>query len=122
MLWAVISLALLIVGLTLEIVLALVAAGLAALTGLATALIPDDDPGTSRPGVAAKPAQPQGSGGYGSKPHRPVPGGSGVPRCTETRQPIDQCGCARRHVATADGAKRYGLPVGAPLGKKKGGS
>lgn len=43
---------------------------------------------------------------------------SGSVLCTETGKPIDQCGCASRHVATAEGSKRYGLPVGSPMGKR----
>jgi predicted lipid-binding transport protein (Tim44 family) len=46
-----------------------------------------------------------------------VPAGQIV--CTETGKPIDDCDCATRHVATSDGAHRYGLPIGSPIGKKK---
>lgn len=43
----------------------------------------------------------------------------GVVLCTDTSKPIDDCDCATRHVATADGAHRYGLPIGSPIGKRK---
>lgn len=43
----------------------------------------------------------------------------GVVLCTDTAKPIDDCDCATRHVATRDGARRYGLDVGSPMGRKK---
>ncbi len=46
----------------------------------------------------------------------PTPGV--VVLCTETGRKVDDCPCASRHVATADGARRYGLPVGSPLGRR----
>lgn len=49
------------------------------------------------------------------------PGSSSVPKCTKTGQPIDSCGCARRHVATSDGAKRYKRRVGDPMTGRAGG-
>lgn len=45
---------------------------------------------------------------------------TGPVKCTSSGKPVDDCDCASRHVATADGARRYGLPVGSPLGRKKG--
>jgi len=65
-------------------------------------------PTAARP-KPAKPAKTAGSGG------RRKPGTSAV-KCTRTGQPIDQCGCAKRHVATADGARRYRRQVGDPIG------
>ncbi|MGL5911444.1 MAG: hypothetical protein ACRCZP_15705 [Phycicoccus sp.] len=47
------------------------------------------------------------------------PAAGGVVQCTDTGRPIADCDCASRHVATADGAKRYGLSVGAPMGRRK---
>lgn len=50
--------------------------------------------------------------------HVPV----GVVLCTDTSKPIEgdnKCECASRHVATVDGTCRYGLPIGAPIGKRK---
>lgn len=48
----------------------------------------------------------------------PPPAG-GVVKCTETSRPIADCDCASRHVASSDGARRYGLPVGSPMGRRK---
>lgn len=48
----------------------------------------------------------------------PPPPSSGLVLCTETQRPIADCGCASRHVATPEGAKRYGLPVGSPMGRR----
>lgn len=45
---------------------------------------------------------------------------TGPVKCTSSGKPVDDCDCASRHVASADGARRYGLPVGSPLGRKKG--
>lgn len=42
----------------------------------------------------------------------------GVVCCTETGKPISDCGCASRHVATAEGAGRYGRPIGSPMGRR----
>ncbi len=59
----------------------------------------------------------------GHNPKTPQPRSSGRPRtsgpvvrCTVTGQPIEKCSCARRHVASQDGAQRYGKQVGDPLG------
>lgn len=49
---------------------------------------------------------------------RPQAAANGVVLCTETKKPIDVCECASRHVATTDGARRYGLAVGAPMGRR----
>lgn len=48
---------------------------------------------------------------------QPRPAGPVV--CTETGRGIDECDCASRHVATPEGARRYGLEVGAPMGRRK---
>lgn len=60
-----------------------------------------------------------------SPPPKPAQGGEAAPppsggqvRCTETGKPADLCGCATRHVATAEGAARYGRPVGSPIGRR----
>lgn len=47
-----------------------------------------------------------------------VPNGGAV-MCTDTGRPVSDCDCASRHVATTDGAHRYGLPVGSPMGRRK---
>lgn len=60
----------------------------------------------ARPMPAAEPAEPQ-------------PQGGGQVLCTDTNRPIDACDCASRHVATSDGSRRYGLPVGSPMGRRK---
>lgn len=70
-------------------------------------------------------ARPQpGSKAKQPIPERPVPAGGERPHggpvvCTETKKLIEQCDCATRHVATSDGSKRYGLPVGSPMGRRK---
>lgn len=47
-----------------------------------------------------------------------APNGGAV-MCTETGRPVSDCDCASRHVATTDGARRYGLRVGSPMGRRK---
>ncbi|MGL5910162.1 MAG: hypothetical protein ACRCZP_09175, partial [Phycicoccus sp.] len=55
-----------------------------------------------------------------AEPRTEQPSAGGVVKCTETGRPIADCDCGySRHVATADGAKRYGLSVGAPMGRRK---
>lgn len=61
----------------------------------------------------------------GPRPDRPAPdpadapsAPAGPPKCTETERPVAECDCASRHVATAEGARRYGLPIGSPMGKR----
>jgi hypothetical protein len=44
---------------------------------------------------------------------------SGLVVCTDTGKPVEQCDCASRHVATSEGSRRYGLPVGSPIGRRK---
>ncbi len=69
------------------------------------------------PRTRRRPAQQ--SSATRAKPGAAAPSAPGlVVACTQTGKPIDDCGCASRHVATADGAKRYGLPVGSPMGRK----
>lgn len=85
--------------------LAGVAAGLSVLAARAEARAGTG--GTGSGGGAAKPSRSATSGGRrGSGP---------VIRCTATRKAVDDCGCARRHVRSGDGARRYGLPVGSPI-------
>ncbi|MGL5911040.1 MAG: hypothetical protein ACRCZP_13615 [Phycicoccus sp.] len=55
----------------------------------------------------------------GPRTEQPPPASGGVVKCTDTGRPIGDCDCASRHVATADGARRYGLAVGAPMGRRK---
>lgn len=67
-------------------------------------------PATSSPGGQARAAE-SGPGPTGTRQDGPV-------RCTETNEPTDKCDCASRHVVTEDGARRYGLPVGSPIGRR----
>lgn len=67
----------------------------------------------SRPKATTKPAPSSSE----PKPAEPVSNG-GVVLCTETGSKVDDCRCASRHVATAEGARRYGLPVGSPMGRR----
>lgn len=52
------------------------------------------------------------------EPEEPPAAAGGLVMCTETGRAIDECDCASRHVATAQGARRYGLPVGSPMGRR----
>lgn len=114
--WAVITLALLVAALLAQLTLALVAAGLSALVTAAVALLPDDDLGTDHPRRAPNPAPRPRTGRTGPPRGSPVRRAAAVaPQCRQTGRPIDVCDCARRHVATADGARRYGRPVGSPI-------
>lgn len=113
--WAVIALLWLTAALVTQLVLYLVVAGLSLLVSLAAALLPDDDPGTSRPAPAAKPGARPRTGPPRRPARPPVPGAGQVVKCRQTGQPIDRCGCAPRHVATSAGAARYNRPVGSPI-------
>lgn len=42
-----------------------------------------------------------------------------VVKCTSSSKPVDDCDCASRHVTSEAGVRRYGLPLGSPLGRKK---
>jgi hypothetical protein len=66
-------------------------------------------PNASKP-KPAKPPRSRGSAGRGRKPGTAV-------KCTRTGQPIDQCSCASRHVATEAGVRRYkqATRVGDPI-------
>lgn len=64
-----------------------------------------------------KPAGTSTPRSNGPRTAAPVPGA--VVKCTQTGQPIGDCPCATRHVATSVGASRYGRPVGTPMGRKK---
>lgn len=72
---------------------------------------------------SARPPKPKGT----RRPTQPTPGDgpaagpvtNGAPvKCAETGRLIESCECASRHVATAEGARRYGLPVGSPIGRR----
>lgn len=68
-------------------------------------------PTTSGPRKPASPPPPSSG---------PKPAAGGVIRCTNPpNKPIDECDCHSRHIATEDGVKRYGRPLGSPYGKKK---
>lgn len=116
--WSIVSAVFLTIGLVAESLVNLALAGAFALSAASAALLPSDSPGTDHPAPAVKPAQPPGSGSSRPRTRGSVPSGP-VVLCTATRTPIDKCGCARRHVATDDGAKRYGRPIGSPLGVRK---
>lgn len=64
----------------------------------------------SKPNAAAPPAEKPTTG--------PGAAGGGLVLCTDTSKPVESCECASRHVATAEGARRYGLPVGSPMGRR----
>lgn len=65
-----------------------------------------------RPRGTTKPAPPK------PDPEAPATPAAGGVVCTETGRDVTACECASRHVATADGARRYGLPVGSPMGRR----
>jgi hypothetical protein len=72
-----------------------------------------------RPNVAQpRPQRPPGTTGSTGSTSADAPAASGVVVCTETGNPITECGCATRHVATAEGARRFGRPVGSPMGRR----
>lgn len=68
----------------------------------------------SRPKPTTKPTPPPSDSE--SSPG-PAPAGGAV-LCTDTAKRIEECGCASRHVASAEGARRYGLPIGSPMGRR----
>lgn len=68
-----------------------------------------------RPTVSKPAARPHPGRPPAAEPEQPQ---GGVVRCTETGTPIGDCDCASRHVATAEGAGRYGRPVGSPMGRR----
>ncbi|OJY47581.1 hypothetical protein [Pseudonocardia sp. 73-21] len=49
----------------------------------------------------------------------PEPAAGGVVKCTATGRPATECDCYSRHVATQEGVKRYGRPLGTPFGRAK---
>jgi len=123
--FAALAVVLLVTGLLLENVLFFLATALSGLGALATrraVVLEQERQRRSGPKVHMPPP--------GSRPRktRPEPGGAAPPApgsgpvtCTETGRPIEgdnKCDCASRHVATEEGARRYGRPVGAPLGRK----
>lgn len=118
---AVLAVALLVTGLLAENLLYLLASILSGLGGVAINRARhleqqrQEQARAKRPTVSQHPkAQEAKDESSSSTP----PSSSGVVLCTETRRPIADCGCASRHVATAEGAKRYGLPVGSPMGRR----
>jgi len=115
--WALITLAL---GVTLLVVQGTLLLIFTALSVLVTALsvLADQtrDPATV---PAPRPKARQSAVPRGTRSSKP--GSSSVPKCTKTGQPIDNCGCAQRHVASSDGADRYKRNIGDPLTGKAGG-
>ena len=65
-------------------------------------------PAVARP-KSAKPPKTTRSRGKRGQP------GTDDPNCTRTGQPISQCSCSSRHVATAAGARRFKRQVGDPM-------
>ncbi|WP_143172405.1 hypothetical protein [Pseudonocardia thermophila] len=119
--WALVTLALLVVLTMTEVALSVIWLVLSAVATLLSAAADQvakrpAAPPPPRPGAAA--ANPRGIADRGGGGRQ---AGTAVPRCTKTGQPIDECRCAQRHVKTADGARRYRLPVGSPMPGKAGG-
>lgn len=75
----------------------------------------------ARQGVPPRPS----SGGPRTAPPPPKPDAGpepapgGVVKCTATGRPATECDCYSRHVATQEGVKRYGRPLGTPFGRAK---
>ncbi len=70
-----------------------------------------------RPKTARTP-RPSAPKASGEPTGEAVPSGGAV-MCTDTGREISGCDCATRHVATTEGAQRFGLPVGSPMGRRK---
>lgn len=117
------AIALLVTGLLLENLLFILASAMAALGAVATrraVFLEQERQMRAGPKVTMPPPS--------SRPRKPNPAGAAAPppasgpvKCTETGRPIEgdsKCDCASRHVATEEGARRYGRAVGAPLGRK----
>lgn len=109
LLWGVVSLAL---AITLLIVQGMLMLIFTLLSVAVTALSAWADQRDDKPSVPTPRRDRPGSPSSRGRPRSTA----AVPPCTNTGKPIDSCGCARRHVATADGAKRYGRAIGAPMG------
>lgn len=76
----------------------------------------------ARPTGPVKPSSPKVSPPPGTPTGKPAPPSAGPVKCTRTGKPIvgiGKCGCASRHVASKDGAERYKVPIGSPLGQPK---
>lgn len=77
-----------------------------------------------RPGGASRPRPTSGGPRKPPPPPPPSPGAdppppSGPLRCTATGRPASECDCASRHVISSEGARRYGVPLGSPIGRRK---
>lgn len=119
--FAVLAVVLLVTGLLLENVLFFLATTLSALGGVATrrAVFLEQErqrkntgPKVTMPAPSSRTSKPKAGG------TSPPPAAAGAVKCTDTGKPISECGCASRHVATEDGAARYGKPIGTPIGRK----
>lgn len=120
---AVLAVALLAVGLLAENVLYFLAMGLSALGSVAITRARhleaerQQRQRANRPTVADHPkVRPHPSQGEEASPSSAA--APGVVKCTDTGKAIADCGCSSRHVATAEGVKRYGLPLGSPMGRR----
>lgn len=70
-------------------------------------------PAEPRPAAPPKPPlEPEAEGGRSAPPR------DGQVRCTQTGKIATECGCASRHVATAEGAATYGRNIGDPIGRR----
>lgn len=117
-LWAVATLLLTITFLIVQGTLLLIFLGLsAAITSLSVYADQKADPDDLPP---PKPAAARAASSPGKAQRRPA--ASAQPRCTRTKQPIDICSCAEKHVASDRGSRRYKLAVGAPLQGKRAAS
>jgi len=119
------SVVMLVIGLTAETLLfRLLGFLVAALGGLGTLALKQarkmEDAERQAPRV-----RPQGDGPRRPPPPSPPSGSTpppatgGLVKCTETGKVASECDCATRHVATAEGAERYGRRLGEPYGKRK---
>ncbi len=118
---SIVTTVLLIVALVLESGLVFAATGLSTLATVAAvqaARKKEENDGKRKAAMPAKPPRVPASVKKPAPKEQTEPATGGVITCTETGKPIDDCSCATRHVATEDGAKRYGGPVGRPLGIK----
>lgn len=122
--FAVAAIALLVTGLLLENLLFFLASALSGLGALAVRRAVQLEkerqqrgPKVTMPPPSSRPREPTPKPGAASA----SPPANGPVLCTESKKPIDgvgKCDCASRHVATEEGARRYGRPVGTPLGRK----
>lgn len=116
---SIVTLVLLVVALLAESVLLYTVSALSGLVAVAQVKAAQQEAKREKSRKMPRTPAAQGSAPRATRAQKTAEPTSGaVVKCTQTGKPIDECGCATRHVATADGAKRYGLQVGAPMGRK----